>query len=121
MDIRVPSAMREYAANGNLDCSDVAVSAELGDEASTTLQRAMHAHKHRIMVAHPVQYRVRKDCVEFALERQPFGGHQPRVEAARLRRRNHLFRGIDTDDVRTCGNDFFSGRTLPTTKIENAL
>jgi hypothetical protein len=82
--------MCEHATDGDLDRGDVAMSTELGDKPPAGLQRAMHARKHRIMVAHPVQYRIRKHGIEFPFERQMLGAYQPRVEAARLRSGDHL-------------------------------
>ena len=83
MNVRLPPAVREHASDGDLDGGDVAVSAELGHEAAAGLQRAMHAREHRIVIAHPVQRRVRKHRVELALERQSLRIDHPRVEAAR--------------------------------------
>jgi hypothetical protein len=90
MDVGGPPVIRQHASDGDLNGRDVAVSAELGDEAAAWLQRAMHAGKHRVVIAHPVERRVRKHRVEFPVERQPLCVDRPRVDAARRCRSDHL-------------------------------
>ena len=121
MNVGVPAVMREHAADGDLDGGDVAVPAELGDEAAARLQRAMHPGEHRVVIAHPVQRRVRKHRVEFALERQTLRDHDSRVDSARRRGGDHLRGRVDADNRRTGGDNLLSERTFAAADVENPL
>ena len=94
-DARRKPSPRQHALYRGLDRRDVAVAAELGDEAATVPQRPRNPVEEGIVISNPVQRRIREHRVELVLEGECLRVNQPRVETASPRRIDHLLRAVD--------------------------
>ena len=99
----------------------VASTAELSNETAARPQGAVHAIEHGVVVAHPMQHRIRKHRVELLVKRQILRAHPPRIQPARGRRRDHLRRNVDPNDGGAGCRDPLGQRALAAPKIQDPL
>jgi len=97
------------------------VPTHLGDKAAARLQRPTDTVEHRFLRAHPMQSGVREHRIELAIEREALARDEPRVEAPRLGRGDHVRRGIDRDDLGAGGGDHLGQDAVAAAEIEDML
>jgi len=59
---------RQDRQQGDANRGDIPLAAAFGHEPATRLEGPAHASENGILIAHPVQSRVREDGVEFLIE-----------------------------------------------------
>jgi hypothetical protein len=111
----------EHRPNRHLNGRDVAVATEFPDKPSAGSECAVNALEHPVLVAHPVQRRVREHRVELLRECQRLAVHHTHVEPARSGSLDHVDRAVDADDSGTAAGQFLGEHTIAASEVQDAL
>jgi hypothetical protein len=98
------------------------MAAQLTDEPSSGPEGVESSRNRCVgIVLDPVQDGIGKDGIEFVLEDQCSGIHDPHVKASLACSRNHVRRIVDAHHLRTRRHQLFGQRSVAATQIEDAL
>lgn len=100
---------------------DIAVAAELADEAASGFEATDNTFDDSFRFLHPMQRGIGKYCIEDTTKAQPLSVHGYHIDTApagclELRRAR-----IDADNPRAKGGDFFGQRAVAASEIQNTL
>ena len=104
------------------DCSDVAVTAHLGNEAATGLKYTPDLGEHRILITNPVKGCVRENGIERrGAERKRFSVRLFDLDSPFAGGGDHFGGGVDTQHGRSRYGDAPGELSVSTAQIENVF